>query len=65
MGRLGLLLPRGGAVDNPQWFPTYKSGSYYFCNSTSNATTSNTLGNGTLRITPWVNQAGINKPTRS
>lgn len=43
---------------NPQWFPTYKSGNYYFCNSPASNSTSITLGNSTLRLSPWV----ITKP---
>jgi len=38
----------------PQWFPTYKSGYYYVCNSTTATTTSGTLSNGILRLSPWV-----------
>jgi hypothetical protein len=40
--------------DNPQWFPTYKSGVYYFCNSPGATSTNAALGNGTLRVSPWV-----------
>ena len=53
MTRLGLVLPRGGAYDNPEYFPGYKSGSYYFTASTSNATTTTGHGTGTLRCNPW------------
>lgn len=38
----------------PSWYPLYKSGFYYFCNSPSNNGTSAALGNNTLRATPFV-----------
>lgn len=39
---------------SPLWYPLYRSGFYYFCNSPASASTSSGLGNGSLRLTPWV-----------
>lgn len=41
--------PGVGAQD----FPGYRPGFYYFCNSPGGASSSNTLGNGSMRVTPW------------
>jgi hypothetical protein len=38
----------------PQWFPTYKSGAYYFTASPGNASTTASHNNGTFRALPWV-----------
>lgn len=35
-------------------FPLYRSASYYFCNSPAEASTSNTLTNSQLRLSPFV-----------
>jgi parallel beta-helix repeat protein len=37
------------------WWPSYYlSENYYVCNSPNGSTTGNTLGNGSLRVSPWV-----------
>lgn len=38
----------------PNWFPTYKTGSYYLPHSSGSGQTSNTLVNNTLRLLPLV-----------
>lgn len=38
---------------NPHFYPLYKSGFYYFCNSPGSAGTSITQGNSTARATPF------------
>jgi hypothetical protein len=39
---------------NPQWFPLYKSGNYYLANSPGTSTTSGSLTNNQLRISPFI-----------
>jgi hypothetical protein len=39
---------------NPQFYPTYKSGNYYFASSPQGTSTSNTLGNSVFRSTPYI-----------
>jgi hypothetical protein len=38
---------------SPQWFPTYKSGYYYFCNS-NGGTSTTAPTNNQVRVSPWV-----------
>jgi hypothetical protein len=52
-----LLYVRSGGIWRPialTSFPAYKAASYYFCNAPASTSTSNTLGNGSLRLSPWV-----------
>jgi hypothetical protein len=47
--------PVSAATVGGNWLPPgYVASNYYFCNSAQTSSTSNGLGNGTVRVTPWV-----------
>lgn len=48
------------SIVGPAYYPPgYLSGNYYYCNSVQSSATSNALGNGTIRLSPWVVTAPI------
>lgn len=47
--------PVTAATVGPAWFPAgYISGNYYYTNSAQATNTSNNLGTGTVRVSPWI-----------
>jgi len=47
--------PVSSATVGHNWYPNaYISGNYYYCNSSQSTNTANNLGNGTIRVFPWV-----------